>query len=636
MKKAPNGGMPFPFKGFLALALLTLSLLTLGYPLVQRRLAQPDVRRFVEAKAGELLKVEVKIGGVRYVPPLGLGLEEIKIPQAGPLGNFSIDSIRRLVFSYGFLNLLRRQFSVPGTIRLDSPEIHFSNHRSPFPLLLSRPSSQAAPSRLVIEGGKFRYPWGGGEKEVILSKVSFSAKPLATGQMQLRFTSELAGAASGRMEVRGTTDARFRRYELEVQLKNAGFLAASGIPLEKVNGSLRVSERKIEIKGFTSLFHDWEIQWGGAVEDWRAKPKLILDVASKKGKPPFRLSFQMNFESEKLIGNWSWGGRSYPFQGSVRLEERKILFPLLQMPHGYGGHGELDSASGDYDFWFERGERRFHLHSNLSRLEFETDFQLDHAAINHLDWVVLGKARFRRLANRAGEAGPRFGAEVETEYLIVEYEPLDDFRGSFELSPEGVEAIDFRWGGVFHLGGRILFRGGEPREDLLLRVDEFSLETIRDFAGRPIPSNLRGMLEGKLKLRGALARPEIQGYFTIKDGSIEKLDFDRAIIQFQGSPPQLRLYDSKIFRGRSTLRLMGVIDLRLKNIFHGVQIQRSDHLVIWKGMSVYWKEGESAIEGEKPLGKKITMGFEVGAATSGDKDQEQDESHALVGPKVKF
>jgi len=607
----------------------------IGYREIQTRLARSEVRDFLERKASEILKTEVKIGRIRYLPLAGISLQEIRLkPSQGPLA-FSVGRVERLVLSYGLLNLVQRNFYIPSTLRLDSPQIQFVSARAPFPFVESGISpSEGMPARMMIHQGEFHYPWG--EEELILSKVHFEASPDVRGEIQVKLISELAGIARGKVEIRGVTDPTFHHYELRVSLENVAFLPESRFPLQKLSGNLQVSEKMIRLFGLTSFLHNWEVHWKGEIHDWQTTPKVDLEVVRKKGKPSFRLSLQMDFSSGKLQGEWSWAGQVYPFRGEGVQEEKKVLFTSLEMPHQYRGKGQIDLTNGDYDFWLERDRRRFHLHSNVNRAEFETDFRLDHASISHLDWVISGKARFTPLPKRAGDGGPRFGGEVQTDYLIVEFEPLQDFRGTFELSPEEIEAIDFRWSRVFHLGGRILFRGGEPREDLALRIEGFPLATIQELGGRPLPRNLTGNLEGKLKLKGELARPEIQGYFTIKDGTIEKLDFDRAIIQFRGFPPYLRLYDSKIFKGRNTLKMTGAIDLTLQNLFHGIQIRGADHLVIWKGMSFYWKEGESAIQGEKPLGKKVAVGLELGTGVSDSQGEEREESRAVLGPKLKF
>lgn len=608
-----------------------------GYHQVQRRLEREDIRLFVEKKAGEILAADVRIGKLSYLPPLGISLQEIQIQPRGEALPLSIASVRRLLFGYGLLNLIRRDFTLPSSFRLDSPEIRFPSRRISFPFLnTTLSSSHLIPSQLVIEGGRFLYPWGEEGRELVLSNVHFRAKPDPRGNFRLKITSQLEGVAKGTIEVKGSTDPNLRHYALDVSLKNVNFLPESRVPLRELHGDFHISESAIRIEALTSLLHDWEIKGEGRIENWQTQPKIFLDLKRKKGEPPFQFLLQMDLESGKLSGEWSWAGRSYPFQGKVREEGKKTIFSDLQMLHGYSGKGEIDRSNGDYDFWFERDRRRIRIRSNLAQFEFNTEFQLDHVSINRMDWVVAGKARLAPLPKRPSDRGPRFKAEVNTDYLVVEYKPLQDFRGSLEVSSEGVEEIDFRWSGVFHLGGRIPFRGGKAREDLVLRVEGFPLETVRDFAGRPVPSNLSGILEGKLKLRGEPARPEVQGYFTIRDGTIEKLDFDRAIIQFQGYSPYLPLYDSTILKGRNTLKMTGAIDLGLQNIFHGIQIRGPDHLVIWKGISVYWKEGESAIEGERPLGKEAAMGFEVGSGVSDSKGDEPEESHAVLGPKLRF
>jgi hypothetical protein len=84
------------------------------------------------------------------------------------------------------------------------------------------------------------------------------------------------------------------------------------------------------------------------------------------------------------------------------------------------------------------------------------------------------------------------------------------------------------------------------------------------------------------------------------------------------------------------LALTGAINLGFENVFHGVRIQRPDHLVIWKGMSVSWKEGASAVEAERQLGSKVALGVELGAGVSETKGEDPEETHALIGPKFQF
>ncbi len=622
---------------FLSLFIFFSVLGVAGYALTQSRIERTDVRLLTQDWASQILKAQVQIGKLVYLPPTRIAFKDIQVNADEKNREFSVASVRKLILGYGVINLVRGNFRVPEMVKIQSPVIHIpASNSSPLPFLNTGASSNAFPAKLIIEDGEFHYPLKEG-KEIVLSRVYLKAKPTAAGQIQVKLKALLKGEAYGQIEVNGFTDPQFHHYELHVHLEDLGFSPESGIFIKKLSGDFRITEKTIELTGLTSFFHDWEIFWKGTVENWNTEPQISVEVTQKKGKPPFLFSFNANLASQKMTGRGTWAGRNYSFLGAIKREGKKIIFSSLDLSRGYQGKGEIQFATGDYDFQFERQQRRFRLRSNLNESQFDAEFELDHASINNLDFVVLGNARFSPMLKKKGETGPKFKVEIETQYVVVEFQSLQDFKGSFELNTEGIKEMDLEWGGAFRLSGQVLFRGTEIKEDLLLQIDGYSLESLRKFAGRPMPQNLRGTLEGKLKLRGAPSRPEIQGYFTVKDGMIEKLDYDRAIIEFRGFPPQLRLYDSKVFRGRNTLMMTGVIDLRLDNFFHGIRIQRSDHLVIWKGMSVYWEGDHSTIQGEKSLNKKLAMGFEVGAGVSpNSKSEDGEESYALLGPKLKF
>lgn len=608
----------------------------MGYQQIQARLARPEVLRFFEARAAEFLKTEVKIGSLLYLPPARLLLRKIQVGPSAPSPGFSVVRVDKLVVGYGLMNLIKRDFNLPGRVILKHPRFDFAPGSGRSPVSEAAFSlAKAIPMAFTVENGEFHIPLREGRKELVLEKVRFEAKPDLTGQISLRLAAQISGVATGEIEIEGASDPQFRHYRLEVRLKDVNFLPASGIPLQEVRGEFRMTEKTLEIAGLTSLLHDWKLEWKGTVEDWQALPRIALHFASKKPSSPFKISLHMDFISGRMLGVWSSLGGRYDVVGRVRAREGKIVFPRLKFPHGYTGAGELDPSNGDYHLEIHREKRRFTIDSNANRLNFQTVVKLDHATVNHLDWVVLGRVNLEPLPRLSRQDPLRFKGSIDTDYFIVEYEPLNDFKGTFELDAEGVQRMEFLWGGLFHLSGRVLFKGGKPREDLVIRVDDFPLDTVRDFAGRPVPSNLKGNLEGKLKLRGEAGRPEVAGYFTIKDGMLDKLDFDRAIIQFQGYPPYLKLYDSKIFRGRNTLQLLGAINLTLDNIFHGIQVKGPDSLVLWKGVSAYWKEGQSAIGAEKSLNKKVAMGVEVGAGAN-PSGEESEESHAVFGPKVRF
>ncbi len=617
------------------LLLLGLFLYWGALQFAQARLSRTPFKEFAEARASEIFKAPVKIKAIRLGALSQIVFEGIEIHSAAGQA-VSILELKRLVFGYGLVNLIRGDFKVPSRIVLEAPMLRFQSPRKPLPFLDSAfASAPRVPAELVIRQGELRYPWGEGGEELKLSGVQFKAKLNPKGRVEVRLSAKLAGVAEGEIKLRGTTDLPFEHYELEASLEGVSFLAASGIPMKSMKGEVSLSDRVIQTRGLTSLFHDWEVEWKGKIEEWQGEPRADLEMRQESREGTLRFSVQADFAKRKLGGSLGWRGKSYPFTGTVLQEGPKIHFLNLALPRGYTGRGVVDRSNGNYEAQFHRERRRFEIHSNLSELGFKTQFALEHVSVANLDWVVSGEAQLVPLPKASRHAPARFRGTVKTDTLIMEYEPFHDFHGTFELSREGIHEIDCDWGEVFHLDGRILFKGSEPRKDLVLRVEGFPLETVQDFGGRPLPSNLSGRLQGKLKLRGELNRPDVEGYFTIEEGTLEKLDFDQAILKFRGFPPYLKLYDSKILRGRNTLKMTGAIDLSLANVFHGIRIKGPDHLVIWRGMNVGWKEGESAIQAEKPLGQRMTMGLEMGAGGDSQKEGEA-ETHALLGPKVKF
>lgn len=619
---------------FLVLA-AGISLAAFGASRVQGRIGEADFKGFVQDEAARLLNTDVTLQEVRYAPPFQIVLRGVQV-SAREGSPFSIVRAEKIRFGYGLLNLLRRDFRVPGQVVLESPRIEFQSGRFPFPIVgESFSKSRKVPAQFGIRHGEFIYPWGEEGRRLELTQVHFQTRFDPQGRIQIRLNSKLGGVAEGKIEIRGHTDLKLQHYQLKVHFDNVNFLTESGLPLRSLNGRVYVSESLIETEGLSSFFHDWKVEWQGRLKDWQKKPELHLSLLQKSREVPLRFDLDADFKGGTLVSSLNLPERSYSASGTIAEEGKTIRFSNLHLPRGYEGEGFFDRRNGNYEIEFHRGERRFKIESNLNRLEFNTHFQLEHASVANLDWVVSGRALLAALPKPSRHAETRFKGTVQTDYMIVDYQPFEEFQGSFEAGSEGIQAIDFNWGGLFHLGGRIFFRGSELQKDLVVGVGGFSLGALQQFAGRPLPENLSGTLAGRLKLQGEFGRPEVLGYFTITDGTLGRLDFDQAIIQFQGFPPYLKLYDSKIMRGRNTLKLTGAIDLSLQNIFHGIRVQSPDHLVILKGMELTLKSGGTAVQAEKPLGRKVSMGLEVG--TGGEsQDENRRESHAWVGSKVKF
>jgi hypothetical protein len=238
-----------------------------------------------------------------------------------------------------------------------------------------------------------------------------------------------------------------------------------------------------------------------------------------------------------------------------------------------------------------------------------------------------------------------FKGEFVTDYFILDRQPFEDLKGSFELSPFGITGLQCAWGNRLRMTGQMVFPGKKPKVKFVVHVPDLDLGLIQEFASKPLPKALGGRLEGKLSLEGDLAKPEVTGVFNIRDGKWGQLNYDRGIIQFRGFLPYLPLKDSKIWKGRTVFFLTGALDLKLDNIFAGVKIQTPDNLVIWKGIEAALHEDDSSMEvNRSKLGVWGELSaLEVRSSDTARKkddiegwDNDEEQTGVQFGPKLKF
>ena len=236
-----------------------------------------------------------------------------------------------------------------------------------------------------------------------------------------------------------------------------------------------------------------------------------------------------------------------------------------------------------------------------------------------------------------------FKGALETDYFILGRQPFDDLKGLFDLSPYGITGIQADWGKKFQMTGQVAFSGRKPQGKLMVRVNDFNLGLVKEFASKPLPKELGGLLSGKLVIEGELLRPEVNGVFNVRDGKWGQLRYDRGIIQLRGIPPYLTLRDSKIWKGRTTLYLNGALDLKLDNIFAGVKIETPDNLVIWKGLEAVVHPKDSSLEVNRSQlggwGEFSPLEASAHTETTGKDRRNNDEDENTTvkfGPKLKF
>lgn len=623
---------------------LPLTLLCVfAYTSLKYHLATDSFRHLAEAKVSEFLQAHVTIGQSQPAFLTQVALTDITIDEAREGSESYSLRIEKIVFGYNLLQLLTQNFKNPEVVVLERPRITFLDSSLPYMLLerLHFGSGPAAISGLKIHGGEIRLPTPGREEELFLRHANAELRPLEAGRFSLAMEGVLEGMFGGHIRMAGELDAVKKTQDLLLEVEVKKMDPSVPFPLESFEGKIRWQDTRWFLEQLTGHFYGWTVNLKGEIVTPFLDPKGELDIRIGKKAPlvDAKLSLDLRQAKIRLIFKQLFQ-YSLSIFGNVHREGRRYRFSQLRTTKGYRGSGELDFRSGDYRFHFKEGRKNIHLVSSLRGLRFNLDLHLDHVDYHGLDLVTLAHIRLEPVRLPWEEHDWKFKGEFHTEYFILEYSPFDDFHGSFEILPYEITHLTTSWGRAFRLYGSVGFKRKRPEAKLEVDVDQFDLRNVREFAAKPLPHNLSGLLDGKLRIEGPLNRPEVIGDFRIKDGRLNKLVYDRAVIHFRGFPPYLALEDSRIFKGRTTLKLTGALDLSLSNMFHGIAVETSDKFLIWKGWEfhAHQKEGEMEInKGGNPLANIALKEEEAGQGiTTGTANKPQSEQAIGVATRIKF
>ena len=631
---------------FFAFALVMIALL---FNFLLNRIAHSeDFKRFAEQKVGEYLKATVHIGEIRPYHLNQLALEKILIETPSARGGSQLIRADRLLFRYDLIQLWHRKFDTPAGVVLKNPSILIEQDQFPYRYFENAPGGSAGLSMpsLDFKGGEIRYLLSSFGKEILLREVEGKILPSLDKKVQVDVRARVTGIVDGRVHIYGTVDPSRRTHDLWLELEAMDLAEDIPLPFKALEGKIHWVGNDLFFEGLKGTLYGWDAELSGAFLNREGQPEVNAHIRVGKGVPWMNLDFALSLPHQTLEGTFQpMEGRVFDFSGKVHQDRKRFVMDSLQLGSGYRGRGEFDFASGNYELVFEKGAKRMAIHSNLRGLDFVLNFHLDHVKTFGMDIVTQGKLFLHSVAPRWKGRDLLFKGEFETNYFILDRQPFEDLKGTFDLSPVGITGIRCAWGQQFQMTGQATRPGKNPRLKLLLNVADFDLRTVHQFAARPLPKALGGRLEGKLSVVGDLAKPEVSGVFNIHDGKWGQLDYDRGIIQLRGFLPYLPLKDSKIWKGRTVFFLNGALDLNLENIFAGIKVQTPDNLVIWRGIEAVLHEKDSVLEvnrsklgdwGEFSVLDARSPGPKPVQEGAQQKRGDEEDSTVLFGPKLKF
>lgn len=144
-------------------------------------------------------------------------------------------------------------------------------------------------------------------------------------------------------------------------------------------------------------------------------------------------------------------------------------------------------------------------------------------------------------------AQPFLRGTIESKYSLLNYKPVKEVRGFFEIRNERLYLKNLSAGGFVFEG----YLGFLPPFDLGLTIqmtgvstDELSMISV--MSGCPETSLISGMTSGRIYLSGFSDRMMIRGKIAAFGGSLQGLAYDNIVVNFDGMYPNIQITESMI------------------------------------------------------------------------------------------
>ncbi len=191
---------------------------------------------------------------------------------------------------------------------------------------------------------------------------------------------------------------------------------------------------------------------------------------------------------------------------------------------------------------------------------------------------------------------------IQTDYLIFNYAPLDDFKGNFAVSFDRLSDVNVSWGDVYRAVGTVEFGESKQIEGELF-VDNLNLADHESIWGYLIPDFIQGKVNSVVKFHGDAHNPQIDGFIRSGVGKFMDLEFKKTLLNFSGDRKLLTMGSAKIYRTNSSLDLRGSVDFTKTNIFHDLYLESSEKIILWRGWDLSKREEDDSVFLKKRLQK---------------------------------
>ena len=551
------------------------------YRFLEKRMVPADLKRATEKRISAFLKTPVQVDRVRVGLLKHISLTGVQIERPGK--NFPVlMGIKKIVVQYDLASFFRRNFRVPAEIFLDTPRLVFPSFElngSLFDLNFLK-GEHGIVTRFEFEEGEIEFPWLRQGEKLRLVRLEGKAAPKEGDAFDVRFKAGFGGVLSGSLLGYGEIKPESKEYSFVVSLKDVRAAQASQLEIRAVHGTLELDQSSIHIRGIQGLIYGLPCSISGEIGNRNSREPLIsLSIETHGKNLKSRFEIRADFKAHTVSGLTQFAGRDYKFQGTLSGHPSDFEFSRLQVNDAHEISGHFNLEAGRYQMTWGEGKRRLELDLAVHDHSSELAMKLDHLNLYGYDIVTYTAVQVKP----SGRALDHFDLDFKTDYLIFQHQLLRDFKASAQISEDGLQNIVAYWGRVSELRGKVLF-APIPQADLTLSAGPIALDEFNSFGVHPL--SLGGKLAGKVQMQGPVDRPNVVGSIAIDEGTAGSLDYDRAVLNFSGQLPYLMLNDSKVWKGRNCFLLTGGFNFAIRNFLEGIQIDNSEHVVIWKGLEL--------------------------------------------------
>jgi len=566
------------------------------YHVFKKKVYEADIKGFAEQKVGEIFDARIKIGDIKVGLLKYISLSGLEINQNIQDKLFYLVDVKKIIFRYDLLSFFKTNVAHPNKVSLYTPSIEFRKFKIPNVLFTKSMFAGKANILFEVRDGSIRYDIPNIETKFSFKDISGTISPLSTKTFMISFEAHGSDGLTGTVSLTGICNTQNGTCDLDVAIKDSSVISSSFVPIKGLKGRAHVTNDTITIKDISFYIRDIPVRVKGTIKDFETDP--VLDLKFTVETQHFVSGFTIfgNIDDLKIKGNVHIAGTyHYLYHGSITLQEDGFLITDAVINDEYSAHGRFSFQDGQYNLTVGKGKQEVTFDFMHENYNLSLDLALQHISFLNYDFVTVGRLKLEPALQFWTDNKLIMNASIETDYMIFNYTPLNDFRGTFTISPRTISKMDFTWGDVYSVTGELNL--DKPRSiDVVMSVDGLDLSNYESLGGIQLADGLETIIQGRVNINGPMRNPQIEGFIRSEKGQYREFIFDKAAINFYGDRYILDLKDSKMYRNDKVYYMRGKIDFTKKNVFHDVLMESSEKIILWHGWDLSKNVGDDTIK----------------------------------------